>query len=97
VSGHSWRHAQRFMSAAEVVERDVQAHGASETFEATRHATSATLSRNASHSLPRFQAGFTVPRRCRGACRGHGIAHCPSRFGESFQDAEAIEARRCHL
>jgi hypothetical protein len=39
---------------------------ASETFGGTRHGTSEKQSRNASHSLPRFQAGPTVPRRCRG-------------------------------
>ena len=47
-------------------ERSKGADLASETFEGTRHGTSEKLSRNASHSLPRFQAGPTVPRRCRG-------------------------------
>ena len=66
---------------------------ASEMFGGTRHGTSEKLSRNASHSLPRFQVGPTVPRRCRASCRGHGIAHCPSRFGESFQDGEAHRSK----
>jgi hypothetical protein len=38
-------------------------------------------------------ARVSAPAGAAASCRGHGIAHCPSRFGESFRDAEATIAR----
>jgi hypothetical protein len=38
-------------------------------------------------------SSIVSPAGAAASCRGHGIAHCPSRYGESFQDAEAHRSK----
>ena len=71
----------------------------------TRHGTSEKLNRNASHSLPRFQAGPTIPRRCRGVLKWSRFlplsfalwGELPRRRSSSKQDVAIYELFACGL
>jgi hypothetical protein len=44
-----------------------------------------------------FKPAPRSPAGAAASCRGHGIAHCPSRFGESYQDTEAHRSKTLPL